>query len=194
MDRETADTGDTVTGAAPTAPDRIRSKTDYRRFIEADMAARGQRKVVFCRLRRPVLYYQLLLRRIEYLMNTRRDPISRLVIAFQKLRLKRMGLYLGILVAPNTIGPGLVIRHQGALTISSEAQIGAGFKVNAGVNVTGVVTIGNNVTIGPGASISGGVTIGDNVMVAPNSLVISDIPEGATVMGVPAKIVFRRRT
>lgn len=174
-----------------TGLDRIRSKADYERFVAADLAARGQKRVLFCRLRKPVLAYQLMLRRLEYLKNVKRDPISRFRAKVLSFELKRMGVYLGILISPNICGPGLIIRHQGALTVSDVAQIGANLKINAGVNVTGHVEIGDNVTIGPGASISGDIKIGDGATIAPNSLVIADVPDGATAMGVPAKIVFR---
>jgi len=157
--------------------DLIRSLADYHRFIEADMEARSQRNVMFCSMRRPILHYQLMLRRLEYLINTKTDPVSKLRIKAEQFRFKRAGMYLGLLVPPNVVGPGLVLRHQGALTVSSSAIIGANAKINAGVNITGKVTIGKNVMIGPGASISGDATIGDDVRIAPNSLVIMDDPE-----------------
>jgi serine O-acetyltransferase len=170
--------------------ERIQSKKDLKRFIRQDLEKRGLSSLPrFYRIRKPIVYYTVLLRKAEYLQNTQTGHWGRLRCRITQLRLKRLGAKLGFSIAPNTFGPGLYLVHWGSVVISSVAQIGANARVHSCVNVSGAPVIGDNVYFGPGAQVIGDITIGNNVSLGASAVVFSSLPDSVTVLGNPARIV-----
>lgn len=172
---------------------RITSKRDYHEFLAADMAAHNLREWrFFRRYTHPELYYQRLLRRVEYLL-TRRTPTGRLLYASARFRLARYSVRTGISIPPGVFGPGLSIAHYGSIVVNDLASVGARCRIhsstNIGISEGGAPVIGDNSYIGPGAVIYGGITIGDDVAVGANSVVNRDVPNKVVVAGAPARIV-----
>jgi serine O-acetyltransferase len=169
---------------------KIQSKKDLRKFIKLDLEARGLKCLPkLYQIRKPIVYYTVLLRKVEYLQNKEHGYLAELWRKIMQLRLKRLGAKLGFSIAPNTFGPGLYLVHWGSIVISSEARIGPNARVHSCVNVSGAPVIGENVYLGPGAVLVGDITIGDNVSVGANAVVTTSFPDNVTVLGNPARVV-----
>jgi serine O-acetyltransferase len=178
-------------------PPVIESRSDYRRYLAADLEARGLarwRRLDGMRL--PELLFQRRLRRVEYLEACRRDPLGRLWCALEVYRLKRLSVRLGFTIPRRVFGPGLAIVHYGTIVVSDSARVGSFCRLHADVNIGlaagAAPRIGDRVYIGPGAKLFGGITIGDDVAIGANAVVNSDVPPNVSVAGVPAKVVSER--
>ncbi len=175
----------------------IRNYAEYREYVEEDMHHVFSRKPSITeRMKSPTWRYQHLLRRCEWIRNTRRFPcLTNLFYFFNKFRLRRMGIRLGFSISENTCGKGLSLPHYGSIIIHPDCRIGENCRIHAGVNIgsdargDGVPRIGNNVYIGPGAKIFGGISIGDNCAIGANAVVNRSFPDGVTLGGVPARVI-----
>jgi serine O-acetyltransferase len=171
----------------------IQSKKDLHRFIKMDLAARGiERLPKFYQIRKPIVHYTVLLRKVEYLQNIKNGFLINFLCKVYQLRLKLLGAKLGFSISPNTFGPGLYLVHWGSVVISSKARFGSNSRVHSCVNVSGAPVIGENVYLGPGAVITGDITIGNNVTVGANAVVYSSLPDNVTVLGNPARVVKKK--
>ena len=168
--------------------DRITSKKMLQHWIENDLAARGLELLPkFFRIRKPIVYFTFLLRKAEYLVNTRRGYLGHLYCKWILFRLKMLGVRLGFSILPNTCGPGLYLVHWGSIVISSKATIGKNARIHSCVNIAANTTIGDNVYIGPGAKILDGIELGDDVTIGANAVVTKSFPQGKVMLvGVPA--------
>jgi serine O-acetyltransferase len=177
--------------------DQIRSKADYRRFLQADLRAHGlTRSRRLDLLRRPELRFQRLLRRVEYLENCRRGPVGRVLYLAARTWLRRQAIRLGFSIPRNVFGPGLALAHYGSVIVNGGARVGRNCRIHPGV-VIGELdgrapTIGDDVYIGPGAKLYGGISIGDGAAVGANAVVNRDVPAGVAVAGIPARPVSGR--
>lgn len=172
---------------------KIQSKKDLNKFIAMDLEARGLKCLPkLYQVRKPIVYYTVLLRRVEYWQNTKCGFPGELWRKIMQLRLKRLGAKLGFSISPNTFGPGLYLVHWGSIIISSEARFGSNARVHSCVNVSGAPEVGENVYLGPGAIMLGDITIGDNVSVGANAVVTTSFPDNVTVLGNPARVVKKR--
>lgn len=178
-------------------PESIKSKADYRRFLEADLRAHGLVRHRFVDVaRRPELRFQRLLRRVEYLENCRRDPVGRLWWLVERARLNRRAIRLGFVIPRNVFGPGLSLAHYGSIVVNGGARVGRNCRIHPGV-VIGELddqapVIGNDVYLGPGAKLYGAIRIGDRAAVGANAVVNADVPADAVVAGIPARVVSDR--
>jgi len=171
----------------------IKSKKDFHRFIKMDLAARGLHRLPkFYQIRKPIVHFTVLLRKVEYLQNTKQGLLKYVYCKIQQLRLKLLGAKLGFSVFPNTFGPGLYIVHWGSIAISSKARFGANARVHTCVNVSGAPVIGEKVYLGPGSIIVGDITIGNNVTIGANAVVYSSFPDDVTVLGNPARVIKKK--
>ncbi len=158
--------------------------------MEMDLEARGLKCLPkLYQIRKPIVYFTVLLRKVEYLQNRKHGLLGELWCKIMQLRLKLLGAKLGFSIAPNTFGPGLYLVHWGSIVISSKARIGPNARVHSCVNVSGAPVIGKNIYLGPGAIIAGDIIIGDHVSVGPNTVVTTSLPDNVTVLGNPARVV-----
>lgn len=93
------------------------------------------------------------------------------------------------------IGPGLLIWHQGPITINWRVRIGRNCTLQQGVTIGAqrprgeVPVLGDDVYVGAGARILGGVHVGDGAKIAAAALVLEDVPAGHTAVGAPARML-----
>lgn len=171
----------------------IRSRAELKQWWIADQRAHGIDRWRFdSRFRHVALYYQRLLRTVEYLQTKRGLP-ARIARFYVRFRLNRLSVRTGITIPPNTFGPGLSIAHYGSIVVNTRAHIGTLCRIHSATNIgtanDGVPQIGNRVYIGPGAVIYGPIKIGDNAVIGANAVVNRDVPAGVTVAGSPAKVI-----
>lgn len=177
----------------------IKSKADYVAYLEADRLSMGVGRGFKDHFLNDRWNYVRLLRRSEYLHNTRKFILLRLIC---EVRRRRLGRLLGYSIPLNVFGPGLAIPHRGDIVVNSYARIGANCRIHVGTNIgtqigtlDEVPVIGNNCYIGPGAKLYGKIVIGDNVIVGANAVVNKSFPDGnCTVAGVPAKVISDKST
>lgn len=170
--------------------------SSYKEFLRADLAAHNiENWTIFSPFRKPEVYYQRLLRRVEF-WNARKDPLSQFVALIAKFRLQRLSVRTGLSFPPGVAGPGLSIAHYGSIVVNSRARIGKFCRIHSATNIGvangGVPTLGDYVYIGPGAVIYGDITIGDGAVIGANSVVNKSVPPGVTVAGAPAQIIAHR--
>ncbi len=131
-------------------------------------------------------------------LRLRRDPLSKLVYVFCRLRREHYSLKYGYQIYEETqVGPGLYLGHVGAIVVNPAATIGRNVNIAIGVTIgqtnrgklAGVPTLGDRVWVGTNAVIVGRVTIGDGALIAPNAYVNFDVPPNGVVLGNPGKIV-----
>ena len=136
-----------------------------------------------------------LLRQCEYWTNRKRNIFTFIPYIISVIQLRRVRIKSGIMVFPNTIGPGLELVHPGFRRLDRFTHAGENLTVLPNVlfgkkrpnNENSDIVIGNNCYIGTGVTILGPVTIGDNVTIGAGAVVVSDIPSNSVVGGVPAK-------
>ena len=172
----------------------IRSKSDYRNWLIADLDGAGLSCWRFWMgLRYPTLHFLRVLRRVEYLKNCRNGLIGRAERLLVSVYFRLLSIYLGFTIPPNTCGPGLRLNHWGTIVISPEARIGARARVNICVNIGlkdgKAPHLGDDVYIGPGAKLFGGIHLGNGVRIGANAVVNRSFPDGAILAGVPARLI-----
>jgi serine O-acetyltransferase len=173
----------------------IKSKQDYRYYLEADRIALGKKR------KKPMLFFdevwvfQRLLRKVEYYKNCKNSSFYRPYYYYLYLKFYLLSLFLGFHIKPNVFGPGLSISHPGTIVVNGSARVGANCRIHV-CTVIGTkagsedVTpkIGNNVYIGPGAKIFGDIVIADGIAIGANSVVTRSFTEpNIGIAGVPAR-------
>lgn len=173
----------------------ILSKEDYIYYLKCDKKALGIERKQPRFLFDEIWKCQIFMRRCEYYLNCRKDPVGKFFFFVNKFFFRRLCLKCGFSLPFNVFGPGLSIAHIGQVTVNGSARIGKNCRIHEGVTI-GVsnafnlkaATIGDNCFIGSGAKILGDITISDNVCIGANAVVTKSILEiGVTVGGVPAK-------
>jgi len=148
----------------------IKSKKDLIYFLEADrIALRNLKRNHPGFLGDEVWKFQILLRKLEYYMNCKRNFLNPL-FWITRIRRHSLGIKLGFTIPPNVFGPGLCIVHRGTIIVNDTARVGSNCRIHAGVNI-GASKLGNNIYIGPGAKIFPRVEISDNIAIGANSVV-----------------------
>lgn len=177
----------------------IRNRADLAAYLEADRIALRRSTV------RPFLYdevwiFQRLLRRLEYLVNTRAHagPLHVIRFKFTSFLFHRQSVRCGFEIPPNTFGPGLSIAHRGTIIVHPDVRVGANCRLHVDVVIgtrpgpppEPVPQVGDNCYIGPGAKIFGDIVLGDNLVVGANAVVNTSFPGGhMTIAGAPARKV-----
>lgn len=172
--------------------DQIRSRTDFVAFLQADCEAHDVEKWRWwMRATHPELYFQRILRRVEYFSSC--PALFRPLWMASRFQLARASVKTGISIPPGVFGRGLSIAHFGSIVVNNNARVGKYCRLhsatNIGVGKNGSPEIGDFVYVAPGAVISGGITIGSRSAVGANAVVLSSIPEGGIAVGVPARTV-----
>ena len=144
--------------------------------------------------------YLKCLRHCEYHMNNRKNIYHKLMYAYYRLRLSRLGARYNLRIRPNSCGYGLRLPHLaggGGVLLNIEragnycgfqAGVLIGYKNGQGERPS----LGDHVAFGPGAKAFGRIVIGNNVFVAPNAVVTHDVPDNCIVGGIPAKIIKKK--
>ena len=176
------------------ATEMITDRRSYREYRRQDIRAHGMEHVSFYDyLWRDCLRFQLRLRKLEYLYNTkRRNPIRNLRWLALEVVHHRHATRLGFTIPKNVFGPGLCIVHYGTIVVSPSAQVGRNCRIHPSTSIgdyNGAPSLGDNVYIGPGAKLFGNITLGDNVAVGANAVVNGSFHGNVTLAGSPARVV-----
>ncbi|SEC17710.1 serine O-acetyltransferase [Maribacter dokdonensis] len=177
----------------------IKSKLDYKKFVEADRIALNKSNNVGNRLRQVffpdyIWAFQKRLRKLEYYKNCRPDVVGKIMYGLHRIKFRKQSLFLGFSIPINTFGPGLAIVHYGTIIVSANAKIGKNCRIHACTNIGAsggsdkAPHLGDNIYIGPGAKIFGEIQLGDNIAIAANSSVNKSFMESNILLaGSPAK-------
>lgn len=178
----------------------IKNKHDLKAYIKADFERQNMKSPFWASLtygeHALTRKYLEILRKLEYYGNRKKTIFDKLLYMYYFLRYRKNCIKSGIYIAPNTIGPGLLLPHPGFVRVDSLATIGSNCtilpmvllgKKNPGVQ--GKIEIGDNCYISTGVTILGPVKIGNNVTIGAGAVVTKDIPDNAVVGGVPAKVI-----
>lgn len=172
---------------------QITDAASYRYFLQADLEAHGvSRWSPALMFSKPCLYYQRLLRRVEYL-QTKKSLGAKVAYVVTRFRMARLSVRTGISLPAGVAGPGLSLAHYGSIVVNPDARIGAFCRVHSAVNI-GVLhgkspRIGDMVYLGPGCAVFGDVELGDHVAVGANAVVNASAPAGSVLAGAPARVV-----
>lgn len=177
----------------------IRSKEDYRLYLEQDLIALGLKKNNFLKqifFPNYSLKLQRKLRKLEFYKNVRKNWIYKISYLFLKISYHRLCTRLNVVIPENVFGPGLAIVHHGTIIVNPNAKVGKNCRIQAGVNIGAsggqkeAPQIGDNVYLGPGVKVYGNIVIGNNCAIAANATVGKSIDEdGVMIAGVPAKVI-----
>lgn len=176
----------------------IQNRADYINYRKRDERRLGITPTIrrhafrFLGLADEIWDFQIWLRRTEFVVNTRKPLILRLIAKYQ---LRRKSMRLGFSIPLNSFGPGLSLAHRGDVIVNAAARIGSDCRIHAGVNIgtaaghrNAAPRIGDSCYLGPGVKIFGPITIGDNTAVGANAVVNSDFFEGnCSLGGIPAR-------
>ena len=173
----------------------IQSKEDYYEYLKADQKANRaeglNNSLLSCRIRGGggyIILYLWYLRRLEYTLNCKKGFVRRLLGRILIRRLNHWSAFLGISIAPNSFGKGLIIPHWGAIVIAGSARFGDNCVLQCGCNVSADVKGGNHIYLSTGSKVLRNVRIADDVIVAANAVVNKDVLEDNIVVGgIPAK-------
>jgi len=109
-------------------------------------------------------------------------------------------IYVAIIPARTTIGPGCVILHSYGVHLHPLAKLGKNVTIAEQVGVgaaklsdTKYPVIGDEVMLGIGSKILGPITINHHAVVGANAVVLKDMPAYAVIGGIPAKVLKIKR-
>lgn len=173
----------------------IKSKKDYKYYLEADRIALGKKR------KKPMIFFdevwvfERLLRKVEYYKNCKKSIIFRPYYYYLYLKFHLLSMFLGFHIKPNVFGPGLSISHPGTVIVNGSARVGANCRIHVCTSIGTKAgygdlapNIGNNVYIGPGAKIFGDIDIADGIAIGANSVVNKSFTEpNIAIAGIPAK-------
>lgn len=176
----------------------IKTEQDLRKYLDEDLKANGMIRWRFQdRYRRPEVYYQRLMRKLEYLL-AQPGMIARVRRTLVRYQFMKTSVATGISIPPGVFGPGLSIAHYGSIVVHSKVQAGAYCRINSATNIGlangGVPTLGDHVYISPGAVLYGPITVGSRVVIGANAVVGRDTPSDVTVAGAPARVISSRNS
>lgn len=175
----------------------IKSKDDLKAYIAQDVQRNNFDSGLISYYLNDIRVFLRALRKLEYIRNTKRGLIWKLLTPVYIYRFKQRSKKLGFSIPPNVAGPGLTLPHYGNIVINRKARLGANCKIHIGVNIgaeygksDNVPTIGNNCYIAPGAKLYGKIEIADNALIGANSVVNKSFRlPGSIIVGMPATCI-----
>lgn len=180
----------------------IKSKADYKYYLEADRIAKGLpiEESFFRRIKNKLLpnyiwEFQKTLRKLEYYTNCKKGILATIYQIFITRKFRNLSLKLGFSIPINVFGPGLSIAHYGTIIINGGVKIGANCRLHACINIgteagysNKAPTIGDNCYIGPGVKMYGEILIADGIAIGANAVVNKSFNDGGiAIAGIPAK-------
>jgi serine O-acetyltransferase len=177
----------------------IRTKDDYLFYLKADQIA------LKMELKHPRFFqdeiwkFQRYLRKVEFLENSKKNPIGKLSSLYSRYNLEKLSIKLGFTIPPNCFGPGLSIAHRGTIVIHHGVKVGENCRIHQGVTIgsdlvsSELPRLGNNIAISPGVVIVGAISIADGIAIGANSFVNKSFDEpNITVAGCPARKISNK--
>ena len=175
----------------------ITTKKELKFYIMADRIMNGLSEVPtykerlsnFVLATPPIMKYIKQMRKVSYYQH-QSGIISKLkfYIAFHKYN--KLSTLLGVFVAPDVCGYGLVIPHHGTLRIGGGNKIGNYAVIHTVSNMTASkVVAGDGLYMAVGCKVIGPLKLGDNVSIAANSVVNKSYDSNVLLAGAPAKVV-----
>lgn len=173
----------------------IDCKETYIRYREQDRIALGRKQDRHPRLFGDEIWkFEILLRKVEYYTNCKKDFVSKVINKCHKFRFHRLSVKLGFTIPINVFEEGLSIPHYGTIVVHGNARVGRNCRLQEGVTIGATngsheaAIIGDNCYFGSGAKVIGAVTIADDVAVGAGAVVTKDIAEpGTSWAGIPAR-------
>ncbi|MFC9517876.1 serine O-acetyltransferase [Nocardiaceae bacterium NPDC056970] len=174
------------------AHDRITDHDDLGDFKSADLLAYGLTKWRFhYRLKHPTLYYQRVMRDVEFLQS--KGNLYRVAAEMRRAYLKFLGIWMGLSIPPGVFGRGLSVPHYGSVVVNDKVRAGRFCRIHSATNLGEVngeaPRLGDGVYVGPGAVLYGGINLGSGAVVGANSVVNKDVQRFGVVAGAPARII-----
>ncbi len=172
--------------------DRINGSDDLKDFKDADLLAYGLTRWRFhYRLKHPTLYYQRVMRDVEFLQS--RGRRYRFHTEARRAYLKFLGIWMGLSIPPGVFGRGLSVPHYGSVVVNDKVRAGRFCRIHSATNlgeVNGAAPqLGDGVYVGPGAVLYGGIKLGSGAVVGANSVVNKDVQSQGVVAGAPARVI-----
>lgn len=142
--------------------------------------------------------YVLLLRVEEYLLNSKRVRVVKMLLFWLLERMRNnIGNKIGFCIPCNVFAEGLFIDHIGSIIINPKVKVGKNCHIHGdcciGLSQSSNVppVLGDNVDIGWGAIIRGNIRIANKVTIGANAVVTKDIVQECTRWaGVPARMLI----
>jgi len=180
----------------------IKSRKDYTYYNKSDKIISGRDKKSFKRILIELLFPDLigkflsLLRKLEYIQNTKQPFIISIYKIFLKKRFKTLSLKLGFSIPINAFGPGLVIPHYGTIIVHGDSKVGAFCVLHTSTCLAGEgIILGDNTYISTGVIITSSTHLKNSVSIAANSLVNKSFEsESILIAGSPAKVKKNRNS
>jgi serine O-acetyltransferase len=180
----------------------IKSKSDYKHYLNSDSIALGKTAYGFSQRMREMLYpdpvwkFQRLMRKVEYYNNVKRGVFFKLYTLYLKYRYAKLSLRLGFSIPINVFGPGLSIVHYGTIVVNHNARVGKNCRIHACTNIGAsggsnkAPVLGDNIYVAPGAKIYGDIRLGNNIAISANAVVNKSFSEENVMLaGVPARVI-----
>ena len=181
----------------------IKTKNDLKYFLSKDLNNLMVKNSIKAFFFNPIVRFTILLRLNEYLHNSRKPLIVKLL---PLLWYRRLGIRLGFSIPLNVFDSGLAIVHYGLIVVNSEARVGKNCRIHAGVNIGGSAgfkkyedkksyspIVGDNCYIGPGAKLFGPIEIKENCVIGANAVVNKSFLESEiTIGGIPARKISNK--
>jgi serine O-acetyltransferase len=165
---------------------------DLKQYIREDAfpAAAGKWRW-WHRLNFPVIHWQRILRRTEYVVATKHGPWGALQIIFWKWRFLRLSMRVNLEIPLNVFGPGLTVVHYGSIVVNSKVRAGKNCRIHPGVCIGELhdmnPVIGDDVYVGNGAMVIGGISVGNRVKIGPHALIRDSVPDDALMVAEVGK-------
>lgn len=172
----------------------IKSKKEYRYFLECDKVALGKKYKKPRIIGDEIWKFEILMRKAEYYKNCSKTIFGKILSLYLQYRYYRARLKLGYSIPLNCFGPGLSIAHYGTIVVNGNAKIGKNCRIQECVTIGATngskeaPILGDNIFIGSGARIIGNIKIANDIAIGANAFVNKNFNEsGITIAGVPAK-------
>ena len=137
----------------------------------------------------PVMKYIEQMRKVSFYQH-QAGILNKIRFYWYHHRYNKLSTLLGVFVAPDVCGYGLVIPHHGTLRIGGGNKIGNYAVIHTVSNMTASkVVAGDGLYMAVGCKVIGPLTLGNNVSIAANSVVNKSFGDNVLLAGAPAKVV-----